>query len=259
MNEANFRQGNFAVVTMKRLFTLLFCTKRVRMIIPTGTLINVLAVLVGGTTGLLLRTRMPARIRDIVFQGLGLCTFAIGVSMALKMQNPLTIIFSVVIGGIVGELLQLEKRFENIGGYLKAKVKSKNELFIDGLITAFLLFCVGSMTILGAFDEGLRGDPTLLLTKAMLDGFASVALAATYGVGVIFSVIPLFLFQYGLTLFANILQHWFTEPLIAQLTATGGILILGIALTVLDIKRIRLSNLLPALIFIVILTVTFGV
>jgi hypothetical protein len=178
--------------------------------------------------------------------------------MALKMTNPLPIIFSLVIGGIIGELCKLETLFENFGGAIKKRVGSKNDLFIDGLITAFLLFCVGSMTIIGAFDEGLRGDPTLLLTKSMLDGFAAIVLAATFGVGVLFSVIPLFIFQYGLTLLASALQGWFSDPIITQLTATGGILILGIGLTVLDIKRIRLSNLLPSLVLVVILTVLFG-
>ncbi|WP_462327481.1 DUF554 domain-containing protein [Desulfobaculum sp.] len=228
------------------------------MIIPTGTLINVAAVLAGGITGLIISTRMPENIRSIVFQGLGLFTLVLGMSMALKMTNPLPIIFSLVIGGIIGELCKLETLFENFGGAIKKRVGSKNDLFIDGLITAFLLFCVGSMTIIGAFDEGLRGDPTLLLTKSMLDGFAAIVLAATFGVGVLFSVIPLFIFQYGLTLLASALQGWFSDPIITQLTATGGILILGIGLTVLDIKRIRLSNLLPSLVLVVILTVLFG-
>ncbi|NJB67234.1 hypothetical protein GGQ74_000874 [Desulfobaculum xiamenense] len=227
------------------------------MIMPTGTIVNVAAVLAGGTAGLLLRSRMPDGIRTIVFQGLGLCTLAIGIGMSMKMQNPLVVIFSVVLGGIIGELAHLETQLERAAAFLKARVRSGNEMFIDGLITAFLLFCVGSMTILGAFDEGLRADPTLLFTKSMLDGFAAIALTATYGIGVLFSVIPLFIFQYSLTLFAGVLSTWLTEAVIAQLTATGGILILGIGLTLLDIKRIRLSNLLPALVIVVALSLLF--
>jgi hypothetical protein len=215
--------------------------------LPVGTIVNVLAVLAGGAAGLLAGNRLPARVRTVVFQGLGLCTLGIGVTMILKMNNPLVIIFSVVGGAVLGELLRLEARLEGLSERLKARLRSKNELFTDGLVTAFLLFCVGSMTILGAFDEGLRGDPTLLFTKSLLDGLAAVALAATYGLGVLFSVIPLFLYQYGLTLFAGLLQHVFTEPMVAQLTATGGVLILGIGLTLLDIKRIALTNFLPAL------------
>lgn len=225
--------------------------------LPVGTIVNVLAVLVGGAAGLLAGNRLPERLRLVVFQGLGLCTLAIGVTMILKMHNPLVVIFSVVMGAVAGELLGLERRFEALSERLKARLKSDNELFTDGLVTAFLIFCVGSMTILGAFDEGLRGDPTLLFTKSMLDGFAAIALAATYGLGVLFSVVPLFLYQYGLTLFAGLLQHLFTEAMIAQLTATGGVLILGIGLNLLNIKRIPLTNFLPALVFSVLLSLWF--
>ncbi|WP_028586717.1 DUF554 domain-containing protein [Desulfocurvus vexinensis] len=225
--------------------------------LPVGTIVNVLAVLVGGAAGLLAGNRLPERLRLVVFQGLGLCTLAIGVTMILKMHNPLVVIFSVVMGAVAGELLGLERRFEALSERLKARLKSDNELFTDGLVTAFLIFCVGSMTILGAFDEGLRGDPTLLFTKSMLDGFAAIALAATYGLGVLFSVVPLFLYQYGLTLFAGLLQHLFTEAMIAQLTATGGVLILGIGLNLLNIKRIPLTNFLPALPLCVLLSFWF--
>jgi len=225
--------------------------------LPVGTIVNVLAVLGGGAAGLLAGNRLPERLRLVVFQGLGLCTLAIGVTMILKMHNPLVVIFSVVMGAVAGELLGLERRFEALSERLKARLKSDNELFTDGLVTAFLIFCVGSMTILGAFDEGLRGDPTLLFTKSMLDGFAAIALAATYGLGVLFSIVPLFLYQYGLTLFAGLLQHLFTAAMIAQLTATGGVLILGIGLNLLNIKRIPLTNFLPALVFSVLLSLWF--
>jgi uncharacterized membrane protein YqgA involved in biofilm formation len=225
--------------------------------LPVGTIVNVLAVLAGGAVGLLAGNRLPARVRTVVFQALGLCTLGIGVTMILGMRNPLVVIFSVVGGAVCGEVLRLEARLEGLSERLKARLRSKNELFTDGLVTAFLLFCVGSMTILGAFDEGLRGDPTLLFTKSLLDGLAAVALAATCGLGVLFSVIPLFLYQYGLTLFAGLLHSVFTEPMIAQLTATGGVLILGIGLTLLDIKRIALTNFLPALPLCVLLSLWF--
>lgn len=225
------------------------------MLIPMGTLANVGAVLLGGGIGVLLGGRMPENCRTIVFQGLGLCTLVIGMSMALKMQAPLPLIFSVVLGGIVGELLRLEAGFERLGLWVKARVKSDNALFTDGMITAFLIFCVGPMTILGSFDEGLRNDPTLLYTKSMLDGFASIALAASYGLGVVFSIVPLAVYQLGLTYFAATLQDVLTDPLIAQLTATGGVLILGIGCNLLELKMIRIANLLPALVLVVLLSV----
>ncbi len=220
---------------------------------PIGTLANVAAVLVGGAIGLVVHDRMPARMKTIVFQGLGLCTLAIGMSMALKMDNPLVVIFSVVLGGITGEAMRLEDAFNRLGNALKRRVKSDNSLFTDGLVTAFLIFCIGPMTIMGALDEGLRQDPTLLYTKAMLDGFGSIALGATYGSGVLFSVLPLFVYQYGITLCAGAAQAVLTQPMITALTATGGVLILGIGINLLELARIRLSNLLPALVFAVVL------
>lgn len=223
--------------------------------IPIGTIANVAAVMVGGTIGVVLGGRMPDSCRTIVFQGLGLCTLVIGMSMALKMEAPLPLIFSVVLGGVVGELARLETLFEKLALWVKGKVKSDNALFTDGMITAFLIFCVGPMTILGSFDEGLRADPTLLYTKSMLDGFASIALAATYGVGVIFSIVPLAIYQLGLTYFAASLQGVLTEPIVAQLTATGGVLILGIGCNLLELKTIRIANLLPALVLVVLLSV----
>ncbi|SKA73668.1 DUF554 domain-containing protein [Desulfobaculum bizertense] len=225
--------------------------------IPIGSLVNVVAIIIGGFVGMAFRSRMPEGIRTIVFQGLGLSTLALGVSMSLKMQNILIIIFSIVLGGIIGELCNLDKRLEQGAIYLKKKIKSKNELFVDGCMTATLLYCIGSMAIIGAFDEGLRGDPTILLTKSMMDGFAAIALGASYGVGVVFSALPVFIYQYGLTLFAIVLQPYFTQEIITQLTATGGILIIGISINILDLKQIKLSNMIPSLIIVVILSVLF--
>lgn len=222
--------------------------------LPVGSLVNVATILAGSFLGVVLHGRMPLRIKTMVFQGLGLCVLVIGMGMALKMQNPVVVVLSVVSGGILGELLKLEQAFERLGAWLKRTIKSKNETFTDGFVTATLIYCIGSMAILGALDEGLRGDPTILLTKAVLDGFASIALAATYGLGVAFSVFPLFLYQFGITLSAQAVQPFFTEPLMAQLTGTGGVLILGIGVNLLEIKRIPLSNLLPALPIVVAIT-----
>lgn len=226
--------------------------------LPIGALANVAAILAGSFLGLVLHGRMPLRVKTMVFQGLGLCVLVIGLGMALKMQNPVAVVLSVVLGGIAGELLRLEAAFERLAAWLKRAIRSKNETFADGFVTATLIYCIGSMAILGALDEGLRGDPTILFTKAVLDGFASIALAATYGLGVAFSTIPLFLYQFGITLSAQAVQPFFTEPLLAQLTGTGGVLILGIGINLLELKRIPLSNLLPALPIVVLITALFG-
>ena len=170
--------------------------------------------------------------------------------MALKVENLILLIFSILFGAIVGEALDLEKRLDSLAEILKKKLKSQSSSFTQGLITAFLIFCIGSLTILGALDEGIRGDHTLLLTKSTLDGFTSIALAATYGLGVMFSVIPMLIYQGTITLLAGQFQNLFTPILINQLTAVGGILILGLGLNLLEIKQIKITNMLPALLFV---------
>lgn len=226
--------------------------------LPVGSLVNAAAIIVGGAIGLALHGRFPARVRLIVFQALGLSVIVIGMQMALKMTQPLLVIFSLIIGGIIGEIIDIESFLERVGNRVKRLAKSQNTLFTDGLVTASLIFCIGSMAILGAFDEGLRGDPNILFTKAMLDGFASIALASTYGAGVLLSSVPVFLYQFSLTLLAGSVQQFFTPALITQLTATGGVLILGIGVNLLELLRIRLSNLLPSLVIVVILSMIFS-
>lgn len=221
---------------------------------PLGTIVNTITVMVGSTIGTLLSTRFPEKIKRIVFQAIGLGTLVIGMKMAFEVQNILVLIFSLLLGGIAGELLKLNDRLEKMADILKSKLKTSSGNFSEGLVTAFLIFCMGSMTIVGAIDEGLRGNHSILLTKSVLDGFTSVALASTYGFGVFFSSIPLFIFQAGITLLALLSQKFFTPLMISQLTAVGGAMILGIGINLLDIKKIKIINLLPALIFVVIFT-----
>lgn len=224
---------------------------------PIGTFINVVAVLIGGALGLALNKSLPTRIQQLVFQSLGLCTLLISVQMALQVKDPLVLIFSILIGGILGELFRLDERIELVSNILKKKIGSQDEKFTQGAVTAFLIFCIGSMTIVGALTEGLSGDRSLLLTKAVLDGFTAIALASTYGLGVLLSVIPMLLFQGGLTLFASQFGGLFSQTLLLQLTATGGILILGISLNLLELTKIKVVNLLPALLIAVLLTTFF--
>lgn len=224
------------------------------MLFPVGAVTNALAILVGGAVGLLLHGRLPEKIRQIVFQGLGLCVVIIGVQMALQGKNSLMIILSILVGGIIGELCTLEERFASLGNQLKKLVRSSNTRFVDGLINASLMYCIGAMAILGSFDEGIRGDPSVLFTKSLLDGFASIAFASTYGAGVLFSALPVLLYQGALTLFAGAFQNIFSDYLIAQLTGTGGTLIVGIGINLLGLATIRLSSLLPSLLVIIALT-----
>lgn len=222
-----------------------------------GTIINVGAVIIGSLIGLLIHTKLSKRSTTIVFQGIGLFTIFLGIKMALKTDYLLIMVFSLVIGSIIGELLNIEKSINNLSEYLRRKIKIGSDKFSEGLITAFLLFCLGSMTILGAIEEGLGGRPNLLLTKSLMDGFSSIALSASLGIGVIFSVIPLLIYQGGLTLFAGYLQNFFNQVMINELTAVGGILLIGLGINILEILKIKISNMLPSLVIVIVLVLIF--
>jgi len=222
-----------------------------------GTLINAGTIILGSMIGLILHQRLPEKITTIVFQGIGLFTLFLGFSMAAKTNHYLIMIFSIVIGSIIGQLLSIDSALDRFSDYLKQKVRSDNDKFTDGLITAFLLFCMGSMTILGAFEEGLGGKPNLLLSKSILDGFSSVVLSAGLGIGVIFSVIPLLIYQGGLTLFAGWVGELFNEIVINEMSAVGGLLLIGLGINILEIKKIKVVNMLPGLVIAVILAYIF--
>lgn len=228
------------------------------MVLPVGSTINAGAVMVGGSIGMLLGNRLPDRLRLIVFQSLGLCTMAIGLQMTFKTTNPLYIVGSILLGAIIGESLRLEDAIANGGDRLKRTLRSGNEHFTEGFVTGTLLFCVGSMAILGPLQEGINGDRAIVLTKTALDFFAAIALGAAYGSGVMFAALSILLYQGGITLFAEVIRPYLTDLMRAELEASGGIMILGIGVNMLEIKKIRLSNLLPALLVVVILCLTVG-
>mgnify|MGYP002519624057 FL=1 len=218
-----------------------------------GTIINTAAVILGGSLGLVIKKKLPERYQDIFFQGVGLFTLALGIKMAIDMSNAMFIILSLIIGGILGEALKLEERTEFISEKIKTLTKSKNDKFTEGLITAFLLFCMGSMSIIGPIEEGLTGEISdLLLTKSMMDGFSAFMLSSTFGFGVVFSAIPLLFYQGGITIFADFIGNSIEEDTIKNLTAVGGILLIGLGINILNIKHLRIINLLPSLIFICI-------
>jgi uncharacterized membrane protein YqgA involved in biofilm formation len=228
----------------------------------TGTLLNIATVLLGGTLGSLLGERLPPRIRQIVVQGIGLVTLAVGMDMALDTGNVLLVLGSMLIGGILGEWWQLEQRLNGIGRWLEAKAARFPFLtrgqFIRGFVTASLVFCVGPMTILGSIQDGLSSDYTLLAIKSVLDGFAALAFSAAMGMGVAFAAIAVFLIQGSLTLGASLFQNVLTDPMVAELTATGGVIMLGLGLLLLEIKEMRVANFLPALVIAPLLTALWG-
>jgi len=225
----------------------------------TGTLLNIVTVVLGGLIGIFFGARFPTRMRETIIAGLGLFTASYGIMIFLDTQNPLIPLGAVLMGGILGEWLKIETRLERIGSWLEKRfnVSSSNRnrdiensnKFIRGFLTASLVFCVGPMTILGSIQDGLSGDYQLLAVKSILDGFAALAFASTLGPGVLFSTLVILVYQGGITLLAAQVSSWVTDSMIAEMTAVGGILLIGLAISsLLEIKKIRAGNFLPALI-----------
>ena len=210
-------------------------------------------VVTGSLIGILFKSRLPERFIKIFFQVIGLFTLYLGFSMALKSTHVLQMIFSLIIGAVIGESLHLDRGLEKLAEKMKKRFKSTNEHFSDGLLTAFLLYCMGSLTILGAIQEGMTGDAHLLFIKSLMDGVSSIALASGLGIGVLFSAVPLLIYQGGITLLAMWLGNFFPAIMITELSAVGGILLLGLGIDILGIKKIKVINMLPALVVIVVL------
>lgn len=224
----------------------------------TGTLINAAAVLAGTAVGTLLGGRLPERIRETVMHGLGLFTLVLGLSQGLEAFRPplsdvtrgavLIILGSVLVGGVLGELLRIERGLDRAGEALKARFGRGQARFTEGFVVASLVFCVGPLTILGAIQDGLTGDYQLLGIKSLLDGFGALAFASALGWGVGFSVITILVYQGALSLSATALAGAFSDAMIAAMAAVGGILIIGIGLRLLSLREVRVANLLPALV-----------
>ncbi len=222
-----------------------------------GTIINVLAVLAGGSAGLLFHARLPQRFVGITFQGIGLFTLVLGFSMALEAEEWIVVVLSLVLGGVSGELLRLDAFFDSLANRLGHKFKTGGKRFNEGLLTAFLLYCMGSMTILGAIEEGMTGQRELYYVKSLMDGISSIALASGLGAGVLFSVVPLFVYQAGLTVLAFYFGSFLPELMISSLTATGGVLLIGLGLNILQVTKMSILNLLPSLLFSLLLSWVF--
>lgn len=216
-----------------------------------GTLINIATVIIGGVLGFLFGSRLPERLRQTVVAGLGLFVLVYGVYNFIQTKNPLVVLGSVLIGSLLGEWWKIEDSLGKMGKFLEARFSGndRSNRFVHGFLVASILFCVGPMSILGSIQDGLTGNYSILATKSILDGFAALAFTSTLGIGVMFSVIVILVYQGGISLLAAQLNHVITTPMMTELTATGGILLVGIAISsLLEIKQIRMGNFLPALI-----------
>jgi len=220
----------------------------------TGTFINTAAVLVGGLLGTRFGKLLKERSRETIINGLGLFTIALAISMFLETKNALIVLGGLLIGGLMGESLKIEDRVNQLGDRLEARFNSESDpkargYFVRGFMTSSILFCTGPMAILGAMQDGLTGDFQLLAIKSVMDGFAAFALASTLGPGVLFSALIVFLYQGFFSILAVQLQGVMTPEMIAEFTATGGVILIGLAISsLLEIKPIRAGNFLPGLV-----------
>lgn len=229
--------------------------------IGLGTLINTATVLVGGSVGLIIGDRIPERIRTIVVQVIGLVTLGLGLSDVLKTHNMVFPLVGMVLGAIVGEALNIERRLEGIGEVIRRRFAGNQETgrFVNGFVTATLLFCIGPLTILGAMQDATGETPQLYIIKGTLDGFMNVIFGAIYGVGAIFSALSIFVVQGSLTLGGSALDNLLNDRMRIELFSAGGFAVMAIGLNLLEIKKIRLGSLLPGLVITPLLVWLFAV
>jgi len=222
-----------------------------------GTIVNVAAIVAGALIGRLAGRYLSKRMRQTLMVGLGLAVLLIGLKLAMQSQQVMIVIGSLILGGLIGEALGIEKRLEAFGVGLQKRFSGAGKI-AEGFVTASLLYCVGAMAIMGALQDGMGDTPTILYAKAALDGVASIALASTLGIGVLFSIIPLALYQGGITLAAGLMKSILTESVIVEMNAVGGLLIVAIAVDLMGIKRLPVGNLLPAVFVSIGLIWVFG-
>lgn len=224
----------------------------------TGTIVNGAVIILGAILGVVLKRGIPDRFKHTIMQGLSLAIIVIGLQMALETKNVLIVVLSLVLGAITGEMFKIEDRLENLGVWMESKVGNSQGEFAKAFVTASLVYCVGAMAIVGSIQDGIKGDPSTLYVKSLLDGVTAVVFASTMGIGVAFAALPVWLYQGAISVLAQFVQNFLTASVIAEMTATGGVLIMGIGLKILDIKDIKVGNLLPSIIYAVILALLFS-
>ena len=213
-----------------------------------GTLINAAAIILGSLLGLLLRKGIPQQLKDTLISGMGLCVMLIGVQGALGTENVMLVILAIVIGGCIGVALQIEKRLDRLGQKLQQRFsRGADDSFGKGFVTASLMFCVGAMAIVGSLDSGLRGDHSTLIAKSILDGVSSIILTSTLGPGVMLSAVAILIYQGSIALLAQFVAPILTDRAIAEMSAVGGLLIVGIGLNMIRKEHIPVGDLLPAI------------
>ena len=213
-----------------------------------GTLINAGAVILGSLIGLMLRKGIPQQLKDTLIKGMGLCVMLIGIQGALKTENVMLVILAIVIGGCIGVLLKIEKNLDRLGQALQKRFShGEDDSFGKGFVTASLMYCVGAMAIVGSLDSGLRGDHSTLIAKSILDGVNSIILASTMGPGVMLSALAVLIYQGSIALLAQVVQPILTQRAITEMSAVGGLLIVGIGMNMIRKEHIPVGDMLPAI------------
>lgn len=219
-----------------------------------ATFINALAVIVGCLVGLVVKDRLTEKMSDTIMKGLGLSVLCMGISGAIKAENTLQVIICMAVGGLIGEIIDIDKRLNDLGLFLENKInkKSKNSdkgniSIAQGFVTSSLLFCVGAMAVVGCLESGLKGDNSTIYAKTVLDGVGSIIFASSLGIGVMLSAATIVIYQGSITLFAGYLSAILTDPVIANMSAVGNVLIVGLGLNVIGASKIKIANLLPAM------------
>lgn len=222
-----------------------------------GVIVNTLTVLIGSTIGLLCKKGIPERLSDAIMKAIGLCTLVIGITGVLSGENTLVLIIAMVLGVLIGELLDLDGKVNGLVEKVAAKTAGagKAAQISQGFITACLLFCIGAMTIVGSLNAGLKGDQEMLFTKSLLDFISSIMLSATLGIGVLFSAAFVLVFQGGIVLLAGVLEPLLSTAAINELTCAGSLMILALGLNILGITKLKVINYLPALVLVPFLTI----
>lgn len=217
-----------------------------------GTIVNSIAIIAGAFVGILLKKGIKEQYTKTIMDGMGLSVVVIGIMGAIKMDNLILVIASIVVGSIVGEMLDLDKRLENLGNNMEKRFGKGDSNFSKGFIMASLVYCIGAMAILGALESGLAGNHETLYAKSVLDGISAIIFASTLGIGVAFSAVAVFVYQGAITILASSVKDLLTPIVITEMSAVGGILIMAIGVNILGIKKVKIANMLPA-IFIPIL------
>lgn len=225
-----------------------------------GTFVNTAAVLAGGTIGLIFKKGIPQRMSDSVFKALGLITMFIGISGCLCGENTLVVVVSIILGTIIGELLNLDKHINSVGKYIEKKVSKdgKDSTVAQSFVSSCLLFCVGAMTIVGSLQAGLDGDCSVLYTKSAMDFCSSIIFASTLGMGVLFSAGFVLVYQGAITLLATWVAPLLTTAVVNEMNCVGYIIIIGLALNILGVTKLKVMNMVPAIFLPIALVPLYG-